>query len=120
MNSTAPSLLAPFIDQCVRKPSLTLLTSVLDTPTNWLLARFLVAALRRTNSENTNGVAQTVGASAEPEKLVLVSIWRSLELWVEAARKNVGQNQSSQAVSYLSSQGIKLTGCHRTRQNLLY
>lgn len=86
-NNVVPTALAPHVTECLRCPSLTLLTSVLDTPVNWLVSRFVVAALQGNNTATSK--SEIDGASTDASYVILVSIWRSYELWSDLLRKDV-------------------------------
>lgn len=80
-------ILEPYIHRCTHEPGLTLLTSVLQTPTNWLLVRFLTEILPDASQGNT--IPRGKG-----HNIVFVSIWRSYEFWTEIATKCVRFNQA--------------------------
>lgn len=86
-NNVIPTALAPHVKQCLRHPSLTLLASVLDTPVNWLVSRFVVAALR--GDENAVTPSPIHGVAASDTRIILVSFWRSYGMWSDSLRKNV-------------------------------
>ena len=89
MNTILPPALAPYIGQCIQQQSLTLLTSVLDTPTNWLFIRFLLAVLGQQNDQKRSSLQVTSSDGVSKEcKVVLFSAYRSFDLWSEIARKN--------------------------------
>jgi len=88
MNSAIPPVLAPYIQQCIEERSLTLLTSVLDTPTNWLLTRFLVSSLQ-IHGRGNQTTAQPSNNAARNVKVILVSFFRPFETWSELGRKSV-------------------------------
>lgn len=87
MNTAIPPTLAPYLRECLNTRSLALLTSVLDTPTNWLVVRLLLSTL----AGNGKALLTTPGTAAQtPEyKAILISIWRSLDIWNEIAKKCV-------------------------------
>ena len=89
MNAQLPPTLAPYIQQCLQLRSLTLLTSVLDTPANWLLARFITAAL---NPAVQRSLTSASDGESTPYSVVVVSIWRSFDLWAEILKKCVSMN----------------------------
>lgn len=91
MNTSLPPSLALYIHQCIEQRSLTLLTSVLDTPANWLLVRFLYAAISGSKGFHgaSNSPANHSGNPDISQKVLIVSIWRSYDLWSELSRKCV-------------------------------
>lgn len=89
MTSVIPPVLASYIQQCIDERSLTLLTSVLDTPTNWVLTRFLVSAFHQHNHGQSPAVALPDNAVAVENRIIFVSVYRSLDTWIELARKCV-------------------------------
>ena len=62
-----------------------MLTSVLESPTNWLLTLFISSALKQYGTVPGQNAAQHV---------VLVSIWRSYDLWSELLKKAVSSKVS--------------------------
>jgi elongator complex protein 6 len=98
MPTPIPSTLSPFI-QPSKPGSLTLLTSVLDATSNWLLLRYLYAALRPEQQDGLS-IKRTRGAPITEEEttdnknedlnVILVSFLRPFELWKEMAKKIVG------------------------------
>lgn len=91
MSSSIPPVLASYVQQCIDDRSLTALTSILDTPTNWLLTRFLVSALQKSNHGNSAAAAQSNGPAANNYKVIFVSVFRSFDTWSELARKCVSR-----------------------------
>lgn len=87
MNTAIPPALAPYLRECLDTRSLTLLTSVLDTPTNWLVVRLLYLALDGHGKTSLTGQGTVVPTS--DYKVILISIWRSLDVWSEIAKKCV-------------------------------
>lgn len=92
MNQIPPAL-APYISRCIETRSLTLLTSVLDTPANWLLVRILLGA---TNDRGQNGGAlstERIGGNSISDRakhhIVFLSLYRAFDIWSELARKCV-------------------------------
>ena len=83
-SSRLPPLLRPYVHPSAL--SLTLLTSVLGATANWLILRFLFAAL--------NPVSGTPGtdddASIHESRIVLVSFLRDWEFWRTEGRRAVG------------------------------
>jgi hypothetical protein len=89
MPEVVPSLLLPYLGNALEPASLTLVTSTLTTPTNWLLVRFLYAVLH-----GVDGAARsTPNSAANPVNLkasiIFVSIVRPLDLWNELCKKVV-------------------------------
>ena len=80
-----PPLLAPYVSS-LPDASLTLVSSILGATSNWLVLRFLHAAL---SSQPTS----TFGADDLPngtkKKVVLVSFLRSYEFWKTEAKRLV-------------------------------
>ena len=79
-----PPLLSPFLSSLPPPRSLTLLTSVLAASTNWLVLRFLYAALREKRLSD-DGQDGGIGEG----RAVLVSWLRSGEFWREGGRRLV-------------------------------
>lgn len=124
MNASLPPALAPYIHQCIEQRSLTLLTSVLDTPANWLVARLVVAALGGHDSRDT-AASHLVGSKTAVvgHKIVLVSIWRSLDLCTELLRKSVGHIDKSRITFTMESNcriGSQSIRCHKFRKGMLH
>lgn len=97
MPTPVPPNLSPLV-QSSRPGSLTLITSVLDATSNWLLLRYLYAALRPEQKDGlptkgTRGASGTEDESREdqnePLNVVLVSFLRPFALWKEMAKKVV-------------------------------
>lgn len=88
MNPIIPPALADHVQQCLEYQSLTLVTSVLDTPANWLLARFLAIALQNDRTKSPTSALQATGTS-ESRRAIFVSLWRSFSLWSELTGKLV-------------------------------
>ncbi len=89
MNSAVPPVLASYIQQCIDERSLTLLTSTLDTPANWLLTRFLVLSLQGSSHRDLAAVTQSSDRAANSFSVIFVSVFRPLDIWSELARKCV-------------------------------
>ncbi|EOA81345.1 uncharacterized protein SETTUDRAFT_122991 [Exserohilum turcica Et28A] len=77
-SSRIPPLLQPYAE-LPREESLTLVTSTLGASANWLLIRFLCAAL---------GTATARGGGEEDHNVVLVSWMRPYEFWKQESRKS--------------------------------
>lgn len=97
MPTPIPPNLSPFV-QPSRPGSLTLITSVLDATSNWLLLRYLYAALPPEQkhghpTRGTQSASDTEGESREdknePLNVILVSFLRPFALWKEMAKKIV-------------------------------
>jgi len=91
MPSPIPPTLSPFV-----KPpapgSLTLITSVLDATSNWLLLRYIYAALRPEKHHGRHGLDGEIPEDKKEElKVILISFLRPFELWKEMAKKIVRQ-----------------------------
>lgn len=95
MSNAIPPTLAPHLQECLDTPSLALLTSVLGTPTNWLVVSFLHLALRG-NRKVSSTNSGTLTSSPE-HKVILISLWRSLDFWNEIAKKCVSPAKSDTA-----------------------
>jgi len=83
-----PSLLAPFVTS-IPPTSLTVVSAVLGATSNWLVLRFLFAAL---NPARTDLVLEEDGVqrgteSAAVRKVVLVSFLRSWDFWRSEAKR---------------------------------
>jgi elongator complex protein 6 len=96
MPAPIPPNLAPFV-QRPAPGSLTLITSVLDAGSNWLLLRYIYAALRPEKQDGQRAKTTRVAATAEEAsdntnedlKVILISFLRPFELWKEMANKIV-------------------------------
>lgn len=90
-----PPLLVPLLSSLPPQGSLTLITSVLAASTNWLVLRFLYAALKDRGLKDEGEVA------GEEARVVLVSWLRGWELWREGEMRLVSfQTTSSKARLY--------------------
>jgi hypothetical protein len=109
MPSPIPPTLSPFV-----KPpapgSLTLITSVLDATSNWLLLRYIYAALRPEKLHEHNG--ETPENKEEELKVILVSFLRPFELWKEMGKKIVRES----SLSHLHTSYNHLTSLPSYRQ----
>lgn len=82
-----PPLLAPYVSS-LPQSSLTVLSSVLGATGNWLVLRFLYAALSApSNSETAFGLNGSEGV--KNRKVVLVSFLRGWEFWRSEAKRLV-------------------------------
>lgn len=97
MPTPVPPALSPFI-QSPGSGSLTLITSVLDTTSNWLLLRYIYAALcpekRYGHITTGTGVTGGTGENTVNDKnadlrVMLISFLRPFEIWREMAKKIV-------------------------------
>ncbi|KAE8354238.1 hypothetical protein BDV28DRAFT_88875 [Aspergillus coremiiformis] len=80
-----PPLLAPYVSS-LPQSSLTVLSSVLGATGNWLILRFLYAALNApSNSETEFGLNQSDGV--KDKKVVFVSFLRGWEFWRSEAKR---------------------------------
>lgn len=86
MSHSLPSLLTPYVRDSLRTDSLTLITSTLSTPASWLLVRFVKAAL---DLPGDGKDAEPQAADGRPD-VVLVSVYRPQDLWIELSKKIVG------------------------------
>lgn len=89
MPEVVPSLLIPYLGYALEPASLTLVTSTLTTPTNWLLVRFLYALLQGldgTARSTPNSAANPVNSKAS---IIFVSVARPQDLWNELCKKVV-------------------------------
>jgi elongator complex protein 6 len=86
-----PSLLAPFVTS-IPPTSLTVVSAVLGATSNWLVLRFLFAALNPARTDllvlAEDGV-QRGNESAAVRKVVLVSFLRSWDFWRSEAKRLV-------------------------------
>lgn len=87
-----PALLSPLLQTPPKACSLSLLTSVLSTSTNWLVLRFIYGALaegeKSLNNNNSNNDDDDDGTKTTGEFRVLIISWlRGLELWREMGKK---------------------------------
>ena len=88
MPESTPSVLAPYVNECLEYGSLTLITSTLSTPASWLVVRYLNAALKGATEGHPHGTNAS-GSSADQLNVIFVSILRPVGLWAELARKLV-------------------------------
>jgi hypothetical protein len=90
MPAAVHPLLSPYVSPAPQG-CLTLVTSVLDATSNWLLLRYVHAALN--GEELADNLGSFVGSgSQEPQesfKVVFVSILRDFEQWREMGKKMV-------------------------------
>ena len=97
--------------------SLTLLTSVLGATSNWLVLRFLYAALNPPKDAN----AQSVGDSVS--KVILISWLRDLSFWKEGAKRLGIDLTKSSSVSIIdglaTGLGISNGGIGEVEQKVL-
>ncbi len=87
-----PLLTAYLSDQ--REASLTLISSILGATSNWLLLRYLYAALGPSPS-STISIGTDELANGAKRKVVLVSFLRSWEFWRTEAKRLVGPLSST-------------------------
>jgi hypothetical protein len=88
MPEAIPPILAPFLDRSTSAPSLNLVTSTLSTPAHWVLLRYIYAALNSA-AERRPTIEAAMTAPALQRVVVLVSLLRSQDLWLELGRKIV-------------------------------
>lgn len=99
-----PTPISPTLSPIVQPTtpgSLTLLTSVLDATSNWILLRYIYAALRpeKLDGHSWRARASSTAVSVEEENLqekhirelnvILISFLRPFELWREMGKKIV-------------------------------
>ena len=96
-----PTPIPPNLSPLLKPPapgSLTLITSVLDATSNWLLLRYIYAALRpeKQDGHATKAARVAVGANEdtthdkdEELKVIFISFLRPFELWREMGKKIV-------------------------------
>ena len=82
-----PPLLTPYVSS-LPQSSLTLVSSVLGATGNWLLLRYLYAALSASSSANVNIGADGLD-NGKKRKVVLVSFLRGWEFWRSEAKRLV-------------------------------
>src|SRR3954452_7385884 len=95
MPYSVPPVLSPYITPAPQG-SLTLITSVLDAGSNWLLLRYVHAALKDDVVDNTHGsgdvLASDIGNHLQENfKVIFVSVLRGFEQWREMGKKLVRQ-----------------------------
>lgn len=81
-----PPLLAPYVS-ALPDSSLTLVSSILGATSNWLILRFLHAALSSSSSNPAFGLDGLQDGTKK--KVVLVSFMRSYEFWRTEAKRLV-------------------------------
>ena len=86
MTTRIPHLLAPYV-RIPAEGSLTLLTSVLDATTNWLVLRYLHACLKP--SSGGPGFESETADAAEDVGVVLLSFMRDQAFWKDGASRLV-------------------------------
>ena len=94
MPTPIPPLLLPYVAPAPQG-SLTLVTSVLDATSNWLLLRYVHAALDNHGSDETYDRGHVLGSSTGHElqkisRVIFVSVLRGFEQWREMGKKVVG------------------------------
>jgi elongator complex protein 6 len=93
MPSSVPPVLSPYVTPAPQG-SLTLVTSVLDAASNWLLLRYVHAALTNNVSDKTHGSGDVLASDTgdhlqENFKVIFVSVLRGFEQWREMGKKVV-------------------------------
>jgi hypothetical protein len=93
MPCSIPPVLSPYVTPAPQG-SLTLVTSVLDAASNWLLLRYIHAALKDNVADKTHGSGDVLGSDIgnhlrENFKVIFVSILRGFEQWREMGKKVV-------------------------------
>jgi elongator complex protein 6 len=90
MPAVIPSLLTPYVLPAT-KGSLTLVLSVLDATTNWLLLRYIYAALNNQDPADKHSPlsGSVIQEHQENIKVLFVSILRGFEQWREMSKKVV-------------------------------
>lgn len=85
-----PPLLAPYVSS-LPQSSLTLVSSVLGATGNWLVLRYLYAALSASSGASTTFGAGPDGleSNAKKRKVVLVSFLRGWDFWRAEAKRLV-------------------------------
>ncbi len=96
-----PTPIPPSLSSVLQPPapgSLTLVTSVLDATSNWLLLRYIYAALRPEKQDGPGTKAARVAVGADEDtteeknqdlKVIFISFLRPFELWREIGKKIV-------------------------------
>ncbi|KAJ9625389.1 hypothetical protein H2204_010362 [Knufia peltigerae] len=99
MPPNIPASLAIYIQACLEYRASTLITSILNTPSTWLVLRMVYAALYGAAEDsaalgqytapggNTTTTTTTTNNNNETRPVIFVSLLRSLSLWVEMGRK---------------------------------
>jgi hypothetical protein len=86
MPEVIPPIIAPYLEQSPGGPSLNLVTSTLSTPAHWVLLRYLYATLSGpVGAERPNNYKSEAGSSS----VILVSLLRPRDLWLELGKKIV-------------------------------
>ncbi|CAL5866464.1 uncharacterized protein PFLUO_LOCUS672 [Penicillium psychrofluorescens] len=80
-----PPLLAPYLSS-LPHTSLTLVSSILGATSNWLVLRFLHAALSTSSNQHAASELEDVRTD-EKRKVVFVSFMRSFEFWKSEAKR---------------------------------
>ena len=90
---SVPPTLSPYVTPAPQG-SLTLVTSVLDAVSNWLLLRYVHAALKGNAVDKTHGggdvLASDIGNDLQGNfNVIFVSVLRDFEQWREMGKKVV-------------------------------
>jgi elongator complex protein 6 len=93
MPYSVPPALSPYVTPAPQG-SLTLVTSVLDAVSNWLLLRYVHAALQDNEVNKTHGdgdiLASDIGNHLQENfNVIFVSVLRGFEQWREMGKKVV-------------------------------
>jgi elongator complex protein 6 len=93
MPYSVPPALSPYVTPAPQG-SLTLVTSVLDAVSNWLLLRYVHAALEDNTVDKTHGggdvLASDIGNHLQEDfNVIFVSVLRGFEQWREMGKKLV-------------------------------
>ena len=90
MPEIVPTLLAPYLQVALIQSSLTVVTSTLSTPANWLLVRLLYSALKGVDETALSTLIKTRTTTSDAN-VIIISLTRPLDLWIELCRKLVSQ-----------------------------
>jgi elongator complex protein 6 len=93
MPDSIPPILSPYLSPAPQG-SLTLITSVLDAVPNWLLLRYVHAALHDTVADRTHGGGDVLPSHTgshrhENFNVIFVSVLRGFEQWREMGKRVV-------------------------------
>ena len=112
MPEATPSILGPYVNECLGPGSLALITSTLSTPASWLVVRYLNAVLKGTAEGLPHGT-DVSSSSVDQPRVSFINLLRPAALWVELAKKVVSPPECQFEHSSCLRAG---TGCRRSRQ----
>lgn len=116
MPDAIPPVLLPYIQDSLVSARLILIGSTLSTPANWLVVRFLHAAIHA-SKHDPDSAQDPAGHHDATSGFVLVSLLRPIDLWIELGKKIVGFNFLSPCCLLTHvSQGLDIVGLCNARK----